>query len=207
VGSAAVAAAALLAACGGGSSNDSNQPSGTYPVKVVSASFPSKQFVGQTALMKIAVKNTGEKTVPDLTVNVGIEGKEGEGAQIPFAVHDPQVGLANADRPVWVLAARYPRLEGESTPAGAETSSPQTYAFGEVKPGKTVETVFKLSAVRPGKYTVAYEVGAGLGAEVKAKTAGGTAPGGSFVATITTELAETEVNGAGEIVNVGPPVK
>jgi hypothetical protein len=203
VGSAVVAVAALLSACGGGSSNDSNQKAGKYPVKVTATSFPSKQYVGQTALMKIAVRNTGEKTVPDLTVNVGIEGKEGEAAQIPFSIHDPQVGLANGDRPVWVLAARYPRLAGESTTAGGETSSPQTYAFGELAPGKTVEAVWKLSAVRAGKYTVAYEVGAGLTDETKAETASGTAPGGSFVTTITTSLPETEVNGAGEIVEVG----
>jgi hypothetical protein len=202
VGSAALAVAALLAACGGGSSNDSNQPTGNFPVKVLDASFPAKQFVGQTSQMKIAIRNSGKKALPDLTVTVGIEGKDGEAAQIPFSIHDPQVGLSNADRPVWVLSAKYPRLEGDTVKAGAETSSPQTYAFGEVKPGKTVEAVWQLSAVRPGKYTVAYEVDAGLSGEAKAKTSSGTAPGGSFVTEITTSLPETEVNGAGEIVEI-----
>jgi hypothetical protein len=202
VGSAVLAVAASLAACGGGSSNDSNQATGEFPVKVVGASFPSKQVVGQTSLMKIAVSNTGEKALPDLAVTVAIQGKEGEAAQIPFSVHDPQVGLSNGDRPVWVLSANYPRLEGDTVKAGAETSSPQTYAFGEVKPGKTVEAVFQLSAVRPGKYTVAYGIEAGLSGEAKAKTASGAAPGGTFVTDISTELPETEVNGAGEIVEI-----
>jgi hypothetical protein len=203
VGIAAVAVAALFAACGGGSSGDSNEPSGNFQVKVTSASFPSHQAVGQTSLMKIDVTNTGKKTVPTLAVSVEIEGKEGEGAQIPFAIHVPETGLANGDRPVWVLAATYPRLAGSSEPGGATTSGSKTYSFGPLKPGKSVEAVWKLSAVRPGKYTVAYEVGAGLSGEAHAKTASGVAPGGSFVTDISTELPETEVNGAGEIVEVG----
>ena len=201
MGSAALAVAALLAACGG-SSSDSNEPAGTYQVKVTRASFPSQQVVGQTSLMKIDVENDGKKTVPALTVSVNIKGKEGETAQIPFSVHEPDPELANGDRPVWVLSASYPRRAGSSDPGGAETSSPGTYSFGALKPGKSVEAIWKLSAVRPGNYTIAYEVGAGLSSEVKAKTSSGVAPGGSFVTEISTELPETEVNGAGEIVEI-----
>ena len=201
MGSAVLAMAVLLAACGE-SSSDSNQRAGNYEVKVTDASFPAKQFIGQTSLLKIDARNTSNKTVPDLTVTVNIKGKHGEAARIPFAVHDPQPGLANGDRPVWVLSATYPRLEGSKVPAGAETSAPKTYAFGEVKPGHTVEAVWKLSAVRPGKYTVAYEIDAGLGTETKAVTAGGSPPGGTFVTQISTALPETEVNGAGEIVEI-----
>lgn len=203
MGSAVLAMAALFAACGE-SSSDSNQKAGTFQVKVTGASFPARQFIGQTTLMKIDVRNTGKKTVPGLSVTVNIEGKEGEAAQIPFAVHDPEPGLANGDRPVWVLSATYPRLAGSSEPGGTGTSSPNTFAFGEVKPGKTVEAVWKLSAVRPGKYTVGYEVAAGLDAEAKAKTSSGVPPGGTFVADISTALPETEVNDAGEIVEIKP---
>lgn len=201
MGSAALAVAVLLAACGG-SSSDSNEPAGTYQVKVTGASFPAHQFIGQTSLMKIDVENDGKKTVPALTVAVKLKGKEGEAAQIPFSIHEPDPELANGDRPVWVLSATYPRLAGSSAPGGAQTSSPGTYTFGALKPGKSVEAVWKLSAVRPGNYTIAYEVGAGLSGEVKAKTSSGVAPGGSFVIDISTELPETEVNGAGEIVEI-----
>jgi len=201
VGSAALAAVALLAACGG-SSSDSNEPAGTYQVKVTRASFPSQQVVGQTSLMKIDVENDGKKTVPALTVSVNIKGEQGETAQIPFSVHEPDPELANGDRPVWVLSASYPRRAGSSDPGGAETASQGTYSFGALKPGKSVEAVWKLSAVRPGKYTIVYRVGAGLSGEVKSKTSSGVAPGGSFVTEISTELPETEVNGAGEIVEI-----
>jgi hypothetical protein len=196
-----LAVAALLAACGG-SSSDSNQKAGNYQVKVTGASFPARQFVGQTSLLKIAVRNTGKKTVPALTVTVNIEGKEGEASQVPFAVHDPEPGLAGGDRPVWVLSATYPRLAGSSEPGGAETAFPRTYSFGALRPGKSVEAVWKLSAVRPGHYTLAYEIDAGLSGEARAKTAGGVAPGGSFIADISTSLPETEVNAAGEIVEI-----
>ncbi len=203
MGSAVLALAALLSACGG-SSSDANQGSGTYQVKVTKATFPAKQFVGQTSVMRIDVTNTGEQTVPALAITVNIQGKEGEGAQIPFAVHDPQVGLANGDRPVWVLAATYPRLVGSSAPGGATTSSPRTYSFGPLKKGQSVEAIWKLSAVRPGKYTLGYEVGAGLSGETKAETTGGVSPGGTFSTEITTALPETEVNAAGEIVEIEP---
>jgi hypothetical protein len=201
VGSAVLAMAALLAACGG-SSSDSNEKAGNYEVKVADASFPAKQDIGQTSLMKVDIENTGEKTVPALTVTVNVEGKEGEAAQIPFAIHDPQTGLAGPDRPVWVLAATYPRLGGSSAPGGAQTSNAKTYTFGALKPGKSVEAVWKLSAVRSGKYTVGYEVEAGLTGKAKAETASGVRPGGTFVADISTELPETEVNAAGEIVEI-----
>jgi hypothetical protein len=206
VGSAVLALAALLAACGG-SSSDANQPAGNYQVAVTGASFPSRQFVGQTSLMKIDVRNTGKKTVPALTVTMNIKGKAGEAARIPFAIHDTQEGLANGDRPVWVLSASYPRVGNSTAPGGAETSAPKTYSFGAVKPGKTVEALWKLNAVRPGKYTVVYEIDAGLSGEAKAKTSSGAVPGGSFSTDITTSLPETEVNGAGEIVEIEPGAK
>jgi hypothetical protein len=196
--------AALLAACGG-SSSDSNEKAGDYQVKVTEASFPSHQFVGQTSLMRIAVKNTGEETVPALTVTVNVEGRQGGDARIPFAVHDPQAGLAGPDRPVWVLAATYPRVDGSDAPGGADTANAKTYSFGPLAPGKSVSAVWKLSAVRPGKYTVGYEVEAGLSRDARAKTASGVSPGGTFRAEISTELPETEVNGAGEIVEIKRP--
>jgi hypothetical protein len=194
--------AALLAACGSSSSSDAGEKPGEYKVAVTKAAFPTRQVVGQTSLMEIDVENTGDETVPALTVTVNVEGKEGESARIPFAVHDPQAGLAGPDRPVWVLAATYPRLAGSDAPGGAETSNAKTFSFGPLEPGKSVEAVWKLSAVRAGRYTVGYEVDAGLSGEAKAKTSSGVAPGGTFVTAISTALPETEVNAAGEIVEI-----
>ncbi len=201
-----MAVAALLAACGGESSSDSDEPAGDYQVKVTAATFPTEQFLGQTSLLRLGVRNSGERTVPDLIVTIGIAGERGVNSSLPFAVRDPQPGLAQAERPVWVLSSTYPRLAGSSDPGGASTSNPKSFAFGPLKPGETTEAVWKLNAVKAGKWTLLYRIEAGLSDSARAKTAQGVAPGGSFVATITQELPETEVTDSGEVreIRTGP---
>lgn len=194
--------ALFVAACGGESSSDSSEAAGTYPVKVVTAEFPAKQQLGQTSLMRIGVRNVGRKTVPGLIVTISIAGKEGRASSLPFGYRDPQPGVAQPDRPVWVLSARYPRLAGSSAPAGAETSSRKTFNFGPLKPGATTEAVWKLSAVRAGRYTVLYEVGGGLNPEAEARTPAGTEPGGTFVARIARVPPNTEVTDSGAVVEI-----
>lgn len=198
----ALAVAAVLAACGGGSSEASDEPSGKFDVKVTEAEFPALQRLGQTSLLHLGFRNTGDRTVPGLTVSFTIKGQQGEDSSLPFGVSDPGPEIAQPDRPVWVLAATYPRLLGSSDPGGASTSNPKTFAFGPLKPGKTVQAVWNLSAVRAGNYVLAYEVNAGLGGEAKAQTEGGVAPGGSFTAEISDRLPNTEVNDSGEIVEI-----
>jgi len=192
----------MLAACGGGeeSSPGATERAGTYDLRVTEASFPSEQDLGQTSLLRLGFRNSGDETVPALTVTISIGGEQGATSSLPFAIHDPTPGLAQAERPVWVLAATYPRLFGSSDPGGASTSNRKTFAFGAVRPGRTVRAVWKLSAVRAGRYTLEYRVGAGLSGKAKARTTGGVAPGGSFTTEITAELPETEVTDSGEIV-------
>jgi hypothetical protein len=195
-----LAVAGLLTACGGDSSAEETERAGTYPVAVTTASFPAEQRLGQTALLRLGVRNTGEKTVPNVTVTIVIAGKEGANASLPFAIRDPQPELAQSDRPVWVLAATYPRLAGSADPGGASTSNPKTFAFGPLKPGETTEAVWKLSAVREGKWTLLYRIDAGLGGAARAETKGSVAPGGSIATEITSALPETEVTDSGEVV-------
>jgi hypothetical protein len=192
-----------LTACGGDEpSADSNQASGKYPVKIVTAEFPAEQRLGETTLLRLGVRNTGKKALPALTVTISIGGKEGHDSRLPFGYRDPSPGLAQPDRPVWVLSARYPKVNGSSEPAGAETASPKTFEFGPLKPGKTAEAVWKLNAVKSGKYDVFYEVNAGLGGTAQAETAPGTQAGGSFAAEISTTPPETEVKDNGEVVEI-----
>jgi hypothetical protein len=193
--------AAILAGCGG--SSGSGEPSGTREVKVVTASFPAEQSLGQTSLMRLGVRNESEDSIPELTYTISIAGKEGEGATLPFAVRDPQPGLAQPDRPVWVLAYHYPKLAGSSEPGGAEGAALKTFTFGPLKPGATNEAVWKLSATRKGSYRVDYSVGST--GDVKLETADGVKPGGSFGATVSPEVQNVTVNGAGEIVELKEP--
>lgn len=193
----------MLAACGGESSG-SDEASGTYRLDVETATFPTLQRLGQTSLLRLGLRNSGRKAVPGLTVTFTVAGKEGVNSSLPFAVRDPQVGLAQPDRPVWVLAQTYPRLAGSSKPGGAGTSNDKTFAFGPLKPGETAEAIWKLSAVRQGKFTLLYRVDAGITGAAEAVTDGGVAPGGSFATEISAALPETEVTDSGEIVEIEP---
>lgn len=199
----AASAALALGACGGESSSGTNKPSGTYQVKVVSAEFPSNQRLGETTLMKLGLRNSGRRTIPQLTVTVSIAGKEGAASSLPFGIRDPQPGLAQPERPVWVLSEHYPKLNGSSEPGGAETSGRKTYNLGTLKPGRTTEAAWKLSASRTGRFTVLYKVDVGLTGQAKAETAGGVAPGGSFTTTITAQVPDTTVTDSGEVVEIG----
>jgi hypothetical protein len=201
IGLAALAAAALLAACGESSSD--KEATGEYEVGVTAASFPSLQRLGQTSLLKLSFTNEGEKAVPNLVVTFDIAGKRGSASNLPFGVYEPQE-LANHTRPVWVLAEHFPKLAGSSGKGGATTADSKTFAFGPLKAGKTTSAVWKLSAVRQGRYTLRYRVGPGLSGEGKANTASGVVPGGTFVADITAKTPETEVTDSGEIVEIPP---
>jgi hypothetical protein len=197
-----LAIAAGIAACGGDSSSDVTEAAGTYQVRVTRAEFPTEQRLGQTSLMRIGVRNGGEKTIPALAVTITIAGQEGETSSLPFGIHDPQPGISQPDRPVWVLAQDYPKRGGSSKPGGAESLSRKTFDFGPLKPGASLEGVWKLSAVRPGGYRVLYSVDAGIGGAAKAETPSGVEPGGSFAVRITKATPETEVTDSGEVVEI-----
>ncbi len=193
------ALALVLAACGsGGPRQDANEPAGKFPVKIVTSSFPTRQRLAETSLLRLGVQNTGDKPVPALAITISID----KNAVHPFSFYDPQPGLADHDRPVWVLENNYPKLAGQTKSAGAETANDKTFDFGSLKPGKTVEAVWKVTPVRGGIYTIDYQVDAGLNGKAKAVTADGSAPTGSFVVKISTVPPQTRVNGKGQVVEI-----
>jgi hypothetical protein len=191
-----------VAACGSESSSDANEAAGTYQVKVTKAEFPAKQGLGQTSLMRIGVRNTGKKTVPALTVTISIAGREGQTSSLPFGIHSPEPGLAQPDRPVWVLAENYPKRGDSQESGGATTASPKTFDFGPLKPGANVEGVWKVSAVKEGDYKLLYGVNGGLIGAAKAETESGGKPGGSFAVRISKVPPNTVVTDNGEVVEI-----
>ncbi len=205
----AVAAAAIvsvsLAACGDEDSStpaDSRDAAGPFEVKVVTADFPTRQRLGQTVLLRIGVRNTGEETVPALTMTVSVGGEAGRGSSLPFGIRSAEPGLSQPDRPVWVLSEKYPKPGGSTESAGAEGASRKTFDFGPLRRGETTEAVWKLTASREGAYRLLYEIGAGMGGEAEAETAAGVAPGGSFAVRITEATPETIVTDSGEVVEI-----
>jgi len=198
------ALALLISACGGGSDEPSgaNLPSGAYRAEVVTAEFPTAQRLGQTSLMRLGIRNADDRTIPALTVTVTVAGREGQNSVLPFGARDPQPDLAQPDRPVWVLAAGYPKRAGDPEPGGAQTSNQKTFNLGRLAPGRTAEWVWKVSAVKAGRHTVLYSVGVGPGDAARAETAAGVEPGGSFAVRVSKRVPNTIVTDSGEVVTI-----
>jgi hypothetical protein len=201
----AVVLAAGLVACGGDDRQDVDEPEGDFPVDVSEAKFPTKQRLAQTSDLRLAIENIGEETVPDLAVTI-YTGEEKAGG--PFDVRSEQPGLADPNRPVWILENEYPKLltpgldpdELDDAPsAGAEAAQTNTFSFGPVAPGETKDIVWRVTAVEPGTYTVHYELAAGLHGKAKAVTADGGPVEGEFVVTITDKPPKTCVGDSGEV--------
>jgi hypothetical protein len=90
------ACALVVAGCGGSNEKqDVKEPTGNFPVKVVSASFPSDQKLAKDSTMEIVVQNAGQKTIPSISVTV----KCGPGLGGSFQTAIPEnTGENNADR-------------------------------------------------------------------------------------------------------------
>jgi hypothetical protein len=217
--------AAGIASCGG-TRQDANEPSGDFPVQIVSADFPSRQQLAQNTNLRLAVANSGDKTIPNLAITIFTASNENPGAdetttgttgtgttsttndlptvQGSFSVRSAQQGLAIPFRPVWILETGYPKLEGETASAGAEAAQTDTYAFGALAPHQTKSIVWNVTAVQGGTYTVHYRVAAGLEGKAKAITANGSIPEGEFVVRISTAPPQTRVNDSGQVVPIKP---
>ena len=112
----------------------------------------AKQSLGQTSLLKLGVRNESEDTIPALTFTISVAGKAGEGSTLPFGIRDPQPGLAQPDRPVWVLAEGYPKLAGlVDDRGGAEGAALQDLHLRPAEARRRrPKRVWKLSAPRKG---------------------------------------------------------
>jgi hypothetical protein len=173
-----------VAGCGGGRSQDAGEPAGMFRVDVVKASFPAKQHVARSESLVIAVKNTGDRAVPDVAVTVD-----------SFSARSDQAGLADANQAVWVI---------DSEPRGGTTAYANTWALGPLPPGRTRRFVWHVTAVRPGTHTVRWRVAAGLNGKARAMLAGNRAPAGRFTVDISDEPAQARVDpDSGKVVRSG----
>jgi hypothetical protein len=171
---AASAAALALAGCGGGERQDADEPSGTFQVDVVRASFPTKQHLAEPERFVIAVRNTGHETVPNVAVTVS-----------SFAERSEQAGLADPERAVWII---------DSSPSGGDTAYTNTWALGRLAPGQTRRFVWRVTAVKAGTHTVKWQVAAGLNGKAKATLSGNRAPAGSVTVDVSKKPAQAHVD-------------
>lgn len=203
---ASLLAATGAAACGGDDEGqDANEPAGDFPVEVTSAKFPARQRLAETSDLVLEVENAGDETIPDLAITIYTGDEKADG---PFNIRSEQEGLADPNRPVWILENQYPKVLDESVDladldseptAGAETASTDTYAFGALGPGESITAVWRVTPVKGGTFTVHYEIAGGLDGQARAVTADGSPVEGEFVATISTKPPNTRVTDSGEV--------
>jgi hypothetical protein len=184
---AAIAAPLALlafAGCGGGERQDANEPSGDFKVQVVKADFPAKQALAQRSDMVISVRNVDSKTIPNVAVTV---------KSFEYAVNDPT--LADPERPIFVV---------NKPPRGGDTAYVDTYALGELKPGRTASFHWSVTAVRPGPFKITFRVAAGLNGKARAVLSQGGAPGGTFTGNVSQKAPNTKVADDGKTVVTTP---
>jgi hypothetical protein len=218
--------AAGVASCGG-TRQDANEPSGNFPVSIVSADFPSRQQLAQNTNLTLAVANSGDQAIPNLAITVfttsnastsdtgtsttGTTSTQSSSTtqELPtvqgsFSVRSEQQDLAIPFRPVWILESGFPKLEGQTASAGAEAAQTDTYAFGTLAAHETKRIVWNVTPVQAGTYTVHYRVAAGLEGKAKAVTADGSVPEGEFVVRISSAPPQTRVDDSGKVVPINP---
>jgi hypothetical protein len=206
---AGVGLALAISACGGGQNQAASEPSGNFPVKVSTASFPSAQRLSQHTHLVIAVHNAGSKAIPNVAVTIcnvtcAYPAPKGEGSSSEaFAADISQSGLANPSRPLWVIE-RPPGHCGYSCQNGGQgaavTAYTNTWALGRLAPGKTARFDWAVTAVQAGRHVVAWQVAAGLNGKAKAVLSNGAAPHGTFAVKVSTKPAQSYVNNNGQIV-------
>ena len=187
---AAATVAALLATAGcGGERQDADEPSGRFKVSVTDASFPAQQSIAQAARMKIEVRNSDKRTLPNVAVTVQTKPNRAGAAPLAFGEADSDTRLADTAKPVWIV---------DAGPGDGDTAYTNTWALGPMSPGETKTFTWKLTAVKAGTYTVAYRVAPGL--DGKATPAGGARTRGSFRVTISDKPVPAHVGDDGEVV-------
>jgi hypothetical protein len=217
--------AVLVAAagCGSGRAQNANAPSGRFPVQVT-VTFPTSQRLAEHTHLVISVHNAGTKAIPDVAVTIcnvtcTYPAPPGEGTSVaafsqcvgPAGQACLQTaqseGVANRSRPVWVVekppgacsgAAGYSCQNGG---AGGDVSAASNtwQRGGPLQPGGTAVFDWDVAAVRPGRFTVAWQVSGDLYGNAKAVLGDGSIPRGTLPVTISQAPAQTYVNDAGQI--------
>jgi len=154
----------IAAGCGGGSRQDAHEPSGTYRMRIVRASFPALQSIARPTSLVITVQNLGPRTVPNVAVTID---------SFYYTEHYPE--LASNKRPVWIVdqgpgAIASPPVESEavSPPGGGQTAYVNTWALGPLAPSQLRTFRWRVVPVKPGLHTVRFSIAAGLAGRAKA---------------------------------------
>jgi hypothetical protein len=166
-------AAFAVAGCGGGDRQDAHEPSGTFSMSA-RAAFPSSQSLAQPQALRIRVRNTDSRSIPDVAVTVD-----------SFSTRSQQPGLADPNRPVWIV---------DAGPIGGTTAYTNTWALGTIPPGQSRTFVWRVTPVQAGTHTVKYRVAAGLNGKARSRVNGQEDFQGSFTVDISGKPAQSRVD-------------
>jgi hypothetical protein len=150
--------AALAASCGG-TRQDADEPSGTFKVQIVGASFPKRQHIAQTVLLRLRVRNADKRQLDNVAVTVLTRAPAGAAPAAFGQRQGPGTQLAASERPVWVL---------DKGPTGGDTADARVWDAGPLFPGEEKTMTWHLVAVKAGTYTLAYRVFPGLTGKARA---------------------------------------
>jgi hypothetical protein len=182
----------VIAACGGGDRQDADEPEGTFKLEVVGATFPERQHIAQSVNLRLRVHNADQETLRNVAVTVETKAN-GANAPAAFGLRSQGSGLADSERPIWVL---------DEGPAGGDLATVNTWSAGTLRAGETRVMTWKLVAARAGSYSVGYRVSPGLTGRAQAAR-GRTS--GTFDVTIDDEPVPARVDGDGRVIRGEEP--
>src|SRR4051795_7515793 len=196
-----------LAGCGSqvvkGDPQDRAEPSGLFPVRVQSATFPGGQKLAKDSSMTIVVENAGQKRVPNVNVTV----KCGRGLGGSFMTTTDESDVADPERPQFVvnkIPTRTERVNPPLDPAPLERSSAfvDTYPLGPLEPGRSATFRWDVTAVKAGPYRLCWRVNAGLYGKAKAVTSNGSAlpTSGEFKGVVSNKAPTAKIGADGKTV-------
>jgi len=183
----AVAAAAFAGPGCGGERQDADAPSGEFALEVTRATFPAEQRIAEGATLRLEVENTGDRAVPDVAVTVETAAVDGQ-APVAFGQSDGDPTLASSARPVWVV---------DEGPKGGDSAYTNTWNVGSLGEGESTTVQWKVTAVKAGRYTLAWRLSPALVGDVS--LAEGRTEG-EFDVTISDEPVPARVDGDGDVV-------
>jgi ABC-type glycerol-3-phosphate transport system substrate-binding protein len=190
-GVAAITAAGFVAGCGGGERQDAHEPSGTFKVKVLKASFPLQQRLAGEAVMRVVVRNDSGKTIPNVAVTVTSDDDAKGGAG--FTTRSSDTALADPTRQLWIV---------DQGPRGGDTAYVSTWALGPLAAGRTQSFVWHVTPVVAGTHMLRWHVAAGLNGKAVARTASGQDPAGTFRVNVSSKPPAVTVDPkTGDVVN------
>jgi len=187
---AATAAVAFALAGCGGSDGSGDEQSVTYPV-TAHASFPPRQSLAEHVELRIAVRNTGTRTIPDVAATLATGGA----GVVAFGAKLDEPGLASRSRPVWVV---------DDGPLSGDVAYTNTWALGSIRPHDTRTFTWRVVPVRAGRYTLHYRLTGSTTGRSPLRVPGGGAPHGSLDVTVSGKPAQVHVTPSGRIVAVSP---